>query len=235
MTEDPAVEIARNLRGHVPTGGGGRKAAYAALGDSFTAGTGCEPGERWPDRLAEALRRECPGLVYRNLAEKGATTADVMEQAGLALQLEPDLVTVICGANDVLESVRPDIQGCADRLAAIVDRLLDALPGVLAVTATLPEQWRFLGLRPRTQQRVSNGLRALNAEIRNLAAERSIPLLDVAADPGLGDPANFAEDGLHPSALGHARAARELERLLAEWRREQDAPERPTGAGGERP
>jgi lysophospholipase L1-like esterase len=228
MSEDPAVRIARHLRGYVPAGGGCRKAAYAALGDSFTAGTGCEPGERWPDRLADALRRECPRLVYRNLAQKGATISDVMDQAGAALQLEPDLVTVVCGANDVLESVRPDMEACAHRLAAIVDRLLNAMPGVLVVTATVPERWQFLGLRPRTQRRVLDGLQALNVSIRGMAAERPILLLDVAEHPGLDDAANFAPDGLHPSALGHARAAEEFERLLSRWRHAQEQkPRRP--------
>lgn len=189
-------------------------AAYAALGDSFTAGTGCAAGESWTDRLAAALRRRNPRLAYRNLARQGATSADVLAQVEEALRLEPDLVTAICGANDVLESVRPDVDACAERIGAIFDRLRAALPEVLLVTATVPEGWRFLELGPRTRRRVRDGLRRLNAAIRALAAERAIPLLDVAGHPGLDDPANFAADGLHPSPLGHARAARELERLL---------------------
>lgn len=189
-------------------------AAYAALGDSFTAGTGCAAGESWADRLAAALRRRNPRLAYRNLARQGATSADVLAQVEEALRLEPDLVTAICGANDVLESVRPDVDACAERIGAIFDRLRAALPEALLVTATVPEGWRFLELGPRTRRRVRDGLRRLNAAIRALAAERAIPLLDVAGHPGLDDPANFAADGLHPSPLGHARAARELERLL---------------------
>jgi lysophospholipase L1-like esterase len=76
---------------------------YVALGDSFTAGTGEEP---WPDQVARGLG---PGLSYTNLAVFGATSADVEEgQLERALELGPDLVSLICGANDVLESVRPD-------------------------------------------------------------------------------------------------------------------------------
>ena len=54
-----------------------------------------------------------PDFVYRNLAVDGATSADVLDQLGEALQLEPDLVTVVCGANDVLFSVRPDLDAYA--------------------------------------------------------------------------------------------------------------------------
>jgi lysophospholipase L1-like esterase len=87
-----------------------------ALGDSFTAGTGCPAGERWADLLALSLRGARPDLQYRNLAFDGATSADVLEQVGPALEQEPDLVTVVCGGNDVLRSLRPDIHGYADRM-----------------------------------------------------------------------------------------------------------------------
>ena len=81
---------------------------YVALGDSFTAGTGCPPGEAWPDRLASGAARAQPvGLAFRNLAVEGATSAQVLEQLPEALELEPDLVTVVCGANDVLRHHPP--------------------------------------------------------------------------------------------------------------------------------
>ena len=217
MIEDPLVRIARHLPRPSPRLAGrplSSYASYVALGDSFTAGTACPPGQRWPDRLARALRAHNPDLIYRNVAREGATSADVLEQLGPALQLEPDLATVICGANDVLVSVRPDIEACAARLAEIFDQLRSALPGVVILTATAPERWRFLRLGPRTRRRTLDGLRRLNAATRTLAQERSIPLLDVANHPGLEDPSNFSDDGLHPSSLGHARAAREFEQLL---------------------
>ncbi len=188
---------------------------FVALGDSFTAGTGCLPGESWADRLAAALRSGHPELAYRNFARDGATSGEVLEQQiGPALQLEPDLAVVICGANDVIRSVRPDADGFGERYAEILDRLRDALPGGLIATATQPEEWRFLELRPRTRRRILDGLRAINERTRTIAAEREIPCLDVAGHPGLDDRENFSADGLHPSALGHARAAAAFERLL---------------------
>ena len=77
--------------------------AYAALGDSFTAGRDSIDAERWPDLMAAAMRRVNPELRYENLAVDGATSAEVLErQVEPGLALEPDFVTVICGANDVL-------------------------------------------------------------------------------------------------------------------------------------
>jgi lysophospholipase L1-like esterase len=209
--EDPFVVIGRHLS--VPI------SSYVAMGDSFTAATGCPPGEGWADRLAASLRERRADLVYRNLARHGATSAEVADQLGPALQLEPDLVTVICGANDVLESVRPDLDAYAARLARIFDRIAEVLPGCVVITATAPERWRFLELRPRTRRRVQESLRTVNGHVRSISASRGIPCLDVADHPGLNDPGNFSADGLHPSPLGHERAAHAFEQLLRDHSR----------------
>lgn len=189
---------------------------FTALGDSFTAGAGCPLQARWPDRLACRLRRRNPDLVYRNFAEDGATSAQVLDQVRPALQLEPDLVTVICGVNDVLFSVRPDIDRYALRLDQMLRQLGTASRAPLVLTATAPENLRFFELGPRSGRRVRRCLRRLNEQTRRLADAHGIPCLDVAGQPGLEDAANFLADGLHPSPLGHARAAASLEQLLSE-------------------
>jgi lysophospholipase L1-like esterase len=211
--EDPFSVMAR----HLPKRGEQEPrsvSCFVALGDSFTAGKGCAPGESWADRVAASLRAHEPKLTYRNLAEDGATSEAVLGQLGPALQLEPDLVTVICGANDVLRSVRPDIDGYGERLAEILDRLRSALPTAAILTATSPEGWRFMELGPRTRARVTSGIRRANALTRTVAAERGVPCLDVVDHPGLADPANFSPDGLHPSSVGHRRAAVEFAEVL---------------------
>lgn len=188
---------------------------FVALGDSFTAGTGCEPGESWADRLAAALRARNSRLLYRNFAVDGATSGEVLEQVGPALQLEPDLVSVVCGGNDVLRRRRPDVDGYAERLDRIFSRF-EELPGVTLVTATSPTRWTFLGLRPRTAQRVEAEIAAVNEATREIARAHDVLCLEVAGHPGLENPENFSEDGLHPSPLGHARAARAFAALLEE-------------------
>ncbi len=180
---------------------------YAALGDSFTAGTGCAPGQAWPERLAVAMRVHNPRFELCNLAVEGATSADVISQVGEAIELEPDLATVVCGANDALRSTRPDPRAYAANLRWILERLRAAVPGVRLVTATSPERWDFLPLRPRTRERVESGIAANNRATRAIAAELDVPLLDVAGHGGLSEPENFSADGLHPSPLGHLRAA----------------------------
>jgi len=214
MTEDPFVTIARALEEHGKPESPRRVSCYVALGDSFTAGTGSPEGRGWTDRIAASLRGRNPSFVYRNLAVDGATSADVLGQLSEGLQLEPDLVTVICGANDVLRSTRPDSSLYARRLTTIFQRIKDAGPRVIVITATSPERWDFVRLGPRTRARVEAGMRRFNDVTREVAKAHRVPCLDVADHPGLRDRDNFATDGLHPSSRGHARAAHAFAAVL---------------------
>ena len=195
--------VAEPVRGRIVS-------SYVALGDSFTAGRESIEAERWADRLASGLRAFNPRLAYRNLAVDGATSADVLAQLPKAIALRPDLITVICGANDVLLTSRPDIEGYEERFAEILERLTDELPNAAILTATAPESWHFMELRPRTKARLVRALSDLNGITRTVAAQYRVPCLNVACHPGLTDRANFSADGLHPSALGHERAAEEI-------------------------
>ncbi|HEY8465563.1 MAG TPA: SGNH/GDSL hydrolase family protein [Solirubrobacterales bacterium] len=187
--------------------------SYVALGDSFTAGTGCDPGLCWADRLAKAL----PGRVaYRNLAVHGATSTQVREQVGQALQLEPDLVTVVCGTNDVLFTNNVDVLTYSRNFGGILRMLQRVLPGVRILTATAPERWDFLKIGPRTRAKLEQNIKRINQATRSLAAAHNVAVLEVADNEGLSDPENFSPDGLHPSPLGHAKAALGFAALLRE-------------------
>jgi lysophospholipase L1-like esterase len=177
------------------------------MGDSFTAGL--EPGmPRWPDELADALGRD---VHYENLAEVGATSEQVeREQLPRAVELEPDLVTLVCGANDVLDSTRPDPDAYAARLARMFARLRRGAPNAEILTATYPDISRFLDLRPRSRARVERGMRRFNAACRAVARRHGVVLLEGFDHPMARLREAFAADGFHPSAEGHRRAAAEF-------------------------
>jgi lysophospholipase L1-like esterase len=184
---------------------------YVALGDSFTAGL--EPGQpRWADEVAKALG---PDTRYENLAWVGATSEDVeRDQVGRALALEPDLVTLVCGANDVLLSTRPDAGEYAKRLSRMFERLRREAPEAEIMTATYPDISQFLDLRPRSRARVEKGMRLFNAECKKIADHHEVALLDGFDHPLATDRDTYADDGFHPSEEGHRRAAREFLRAL---------------------
>ncbi|HEX3239933.1 MAG TPA: SGNH/GDSL hydrolase family protein [Solirubrobacterales bacterium] len=184
--------------------------SYVALGDSFTAGRESIEALRWADRLADSLRAANPRLAYANLAVDGATSAEVLEQVPAGLALEPDLITVICGANDILLTSRPDVAGYEERFSLILEQLREGAPQAAILTTTAPETWHFMDLRPRTKARLVKALSDLNSVTRTVAARHGVPCLNVAGHPGLTDRANFSADGLHPSSQGHERAAQEI-------------------------
>ena len=88
---------------------GGRR-LFVALGDSFTEGVGDRDqrlpnGVRgWADRVAEKLAKAEPGWEYANLAIRSKRLRHVIgEQLEPALAMEPTLVTLYAGGNDILD------------------------------------------------------------------------------------------------------------------------------------
>jgi lysophospholipase L1-like esterase len=177
---------------------------FVAIGDSFTArGPAGQPC--WADELARAM----PDWRYENLARRGATVAEVArEQLLPALELEPDLVSLICGANDVLLTTRPDVPAFAARFGSLLAVLREQLPGATLVTATYPDVSSHFPLRPRSRARVAAGMAGVNAAVRRLARRHGAVCLELAEHPERGERENFAADGFHPSAAGHRKAAR---------------------------
>jgi len=108
---------------------GHRYARYVALGDSFTEGVGDPDPSRpnglrgWADRVAEVLATRTDDFGYANLAIRGRKLPQILdEQLEPALALEPDLVTIHAGTNDLLRP-RIDIDGLWKRYDAAVARL----------------------------------------------------------------------------------------------------------------
>ncbi len=182
---------------------------YVAMGDSFTAGL--DPSApRWPDELARSL-----GARYVNLASVGATSEQVENvQLTQALELSPDVVTLVCGANDVLLSTRPDPEAYAQRLSRMFARLRRERPEVMIMTATYPDISQFLDLRPRSQSRVERGMRRFNDACRAVARRHHVVLLEGFDHPAASQRSTFGADGFHPSEEGHRAAAREFLRAL---------------------
>ena len=79
---------------------------YVALGDSQTEGLW--DGDDtvglmgFADRLAVMIDEHYPGLRFANLAVRGRQIRDVLDkQLPQALAMQPDLITVCIGMNDV--------------------------------------------------------------------------------------------------------------------------------------
>ena len=77
-------------------------AHYLALGDSYTIGEGIAPEDRWPVRLADALRGEGVAIDAPRIVATTGWTTDELDAAIDAAALRPpfDLVSLLIGVND---------------------------------------------------------------------------------------------------------------------------------------
>lgn len=184
---------------------------YVALGDSFTEGLWDAPPVQpdtlrgWADVLAGHLsaRRQVLGeepLEYANLAVRGRLLGPIIaEQVPAALELEPDLVSLIGGGNDVL---RPsvDIDALAAELEYAVVRLraagIDVLLGTGMDSADSP-------LIKATRGRVAT----LNSHVWSMARRHGAYVLDIWGMRCLRDWRMWSEDRIHLTGEGHARVA----------------------------
>lgn len=179
---------------------------YVAIGDSLSEGIGDEPWpdgtpRGWTDRLAELLAGHHGGVDYANLAVRGYRSRQILEtQAEQALALEPDVLTLTAGMNDLLRP-RFDVDELRRTLVSIVRPF--TTKGVRVVVVPIPD---IRGVSPAGHL-VARRRVALNDIYRHLAREHG--MLPPAETTGtvFEDVRAWAEDRLHLSPLGHERLA----------------------------
>jgi lysophospholipase L1-like esterase len=190
-----------------------RHLRYVAVGDSQTEGLNDgdqKTGYRgWADRLAELLAAQEPQFRYANLAVRGRLTAQIRaEQTSAALALEPDLVTVMAGMNDL---VRPGFD--APVVATELETMLAAFAasGARVVTFTFPDVAQIVPLARHLRPRVLD----FNERIRTAAHRHGALLVDTFPYPVTTDPRLWSADRVHATPLGHARIAAAVADALA--------------------
>lgn len=185
------------------------------MGDSQTEGVGDPTGpggvERgWADRSAEGLARHQSGgdLLYANLAVRGRRIAEIEdEQSEPALAMEPDLVSLIAGLNDV---IRPgcDVDAVLQRMDGMQEGL--ASSGATVLTITFPDPTRMTPIG----RLVSGTMTSFNQGLRDIAARHGSLLLDIEPIAAATDPRLWCDDRLHLNSGGHLRMAIGMAALL---------------------
>jgi lysophospholipase L1-like esterase len=185
---------------------------YIALGDSYTIGEGVSPHERWPDRLAAALR-EAGRLVQppEMVARSGWTCTDLeagITAAGPAGRY--DLVSLLIGVNDQFRG------GTAAIYAPSFRRLLAravALAGGRAgrvLVLSIPDWSVTPYATGRDRIAIATAIDAFNAVIHAEAGAVGAQCVDVTPDSrrAAADFSLLASDGLHPAGAMYASWAR---------------------------
>jgi len=182
---------------------------YVAVGDSSTEGLmdpdGAGGFRGWADRLAQHLADAQPEpLDYANLAVRGQRAAEVRAtQLEAALALDPDLVSVFAGVNDVI-GLRCDLGSVRADLAAMFGATRDI--GATVVTFTMPDPGAVNRLVKRLRPRMAR----LNAVVREEAERHGVLVVDFEAYPVAVDPRLWFVDRLHSSPVGHEKIAAAL-------------------------
>ncbi len=178
---------------------------YVALGDSITEGYGMDAVEGfeplpWVERVARALNVEHHNLGRRNLRARQIRET----QLERALALEPDLVSIAAGPNDLLHDL--------DGIEAELEPMYAAFKDVDVFTFTYMDITRsgllpddgVAWLQPRMEE--------LHRVVRELAGRYGALVIDIYGDPESRRPDLYSQDLKHANARGHAYVA---ERTIA--------------------
>jgi acyl-CoA thioesterase I len=166
---------------------------YLALGDSYTIGTGAsDDAHAWPSIIASRL-----GAELTNPAVNGYTTEDLIrEELPLFARLEPDLVTVLIGVNDL-------VQGrAAEQYRRSLARIYDEVRAAPTVVAVSIPTWSYVPAAAQFggRDKVERLTAVFNAIAHEEASARAFAWVDIgpASTAGVGTPGWIASDDLHP-------------------------------------
>lgn len=195
---------------------------FVTIGDSIAEGYGDPtPGialRSWVDWVADGLKAINPAMTYLNLGWRGSSTNDVLRgQLPQALDVQPDLLCVIAGANDALlpswtaASFRQIfiqlLQPFVERKTTILTFAYpDMRPTIAGMDTQLPTSWQAYFQR----------LAATNDVIRQVSNLFDACLLDFASLSAAQNPAYMSSDMVHPNALGYKLAGEAALKILVD-------------------
>ena len=182
---------------------------YVAIGDSFTEGVGdtskiLPNGVRgWADRVAEKLAKAQPGWEYANLAVRSKRLRHIIdEQLEPALAMEPTLVTLYAGGNDILD-FGTDMDALLNDYELLVARLSET--GATLVLFTGFDVKVSAVLEPFKKRNTH-----YNQRVRGIAAKYGAVLVDYWCFDAYKDSRMWAPDRLHMSKAGHKYLAAQV-------------------------
>ena len=160
---------------------------FVAIGDSTTEGLDDPDGEGgyrgWADRLAEIIANaQAEPLDYANLGVRSLHLSEIRAtQFDAAMAMQPDLLSIFGGANDIL-SVACDFAGIGANLAAIFGEARSR--NCTVVTFTMPD------LSPINPfgRRLHGRMLRFNDIIREEAERYGVLIMDFQRYPIIQDP-----------------------------------------------
>lgn len=177
-----------------------------ALGDSLTQGIGDEVEgaalKSWVDYFAELHE---PALKFTNLAKRGLISKEVRsQQLEQALTLQPDLVSLIAGANDILKG-RWNRNEYKNDMEFMIDALSQS--GASIIIGSLPDFTIRLPLPLDQKQVIKEQLLEANEIIHSLSSEYKLYHIDFWNHSMAHDLTIWSKDLVHPNSRGYQKIA----------------------------
>jgi lysophospholipase L1-like esterase len=201
----------------VQFGESGRNLIYVVLGDSTAAGIGGHYDRGIAISTVRELARQ-HRVTMINLSVSGAQLRDVRrQQLPAAEALQPDVVLLSAGANDVthltpIGSMRRDLRKIVQRLKAVNPDVRIVITGSPDMGAPPRIPWLLRGL-------ASHRTKLANRMFEREVAEQNLTFAHIARTTGplfRADHSLFADDRFHPNDRGYATWVPALHQALAE-------------------
>jgi lysophospholipase L1-like esterase len=187
---------------------GHRALRYLALGDSYTIGTGAsDDAHAWPSIIASRL-----GAELTNPAVNGYTTLDLIrDELPLLESVDPDIVSVLIGVNDLVQGRTPG------QYRESLRQIYDAVAGRKVFAVSIPS-WSYVPAAAGFggAARVEGLTTTFNEVAHEEAEARGYRWIDIgpASISGIGTRGWIASDQLHPGDAQYAAWAEAIWPLL---------------------
>lgn len=179
---------------------------FVAIGDSFTEGIGDEVEgialKSWVDHFVQLCVND---IEYANFAKRGLVTREIRsQQLEKALTFNPDLVSLIAGANDVLKG-RWNHYAYKEDMKCMIDTL--SKTGADIMIANLPDFTVRLPFSTEKKQVLKEQLLEANEVILSLSRERKLHHIDFWNHQLVNDNTLWSKDFIHPNSKGYVKVA----------------------------
>ncbi|MEG7879759.1 SGNH/GDSL hydrolase family protein [Bacillus paranthracis] len=179
---------------------------FVAIGDSFTEGIGDEVEgivlKSWVDHFVQLCVND---IEYANFAKRGLITKEIRsQQLEKALTFNPDLVSLIAGANDVLKG-RWNHYAYKEDMKCMIDTLSET--GADIMIANLPDFTVRLPFSTEKKQVLKEQLLEANEVILSLSREHQLHHIDFWNHQLVNDNTLWSKDFIHPNSKGYVKVA----------------------------
>ena len=176
---------------------------YVALGDSTGYGVGAREGG-YVKRLFDRINERRPNSTLQNLCVSGATTDDLVRgQLEQAVALNPDLVTVGIGINDIGHGLT--LEQFSKNYETILSTLKEKTHARIVVT-NLPDVSSAPRIPDSMRSTYQRQIDQFCQRLVEIAERHGVTIFDIytiTKDELPSHPEYFSNDGFHPSDEGY--------------------------------